>query len=130
MLPLSQGSAEQNSTQHPELQELQLDTNWPIPQNFDLDFDFSAIVTDESSEPVCYNPFDRRLHQTEEKLPADLAYLNSRHEQLLNYKRREIAKSHEEILLAETESKCQVELAKLELERVKLRRAADKGKKI
>lgn len=115
------------STENPELHELQLDTDWPIPENFD--FDFSAIFTDDSSEQVSFDPFDP-IRQREEKLPPDLEYLNSRHEQLWSSKRLDIAKSHEQISLAETESKCQVELAKLELERVKLRRAADhKGRK-
>ncbi len=41
----------------------------------------------------------------------------------------DIVKSHEQILLAETESKCEVKGIKLELERVKLRRAADCSRK-
>ena len=110
------------STQNPELHEYQPDPDGITSQDFD--FDCSTIFTDDLSEAL---PFDLLGHNHQEKeiLPPDLVYLNSRHEQLLNCQRLYIAKNHQQIALAETESKCQVELAKLELERAKLRLAAD-----
>ena len=107
------------STQKPELPGTQLNLDWDFSQDYDL-----TIFAGDSSEAV---PFDSLCHdyQTEAKLPSDLAYLKSRHEHFLDSQRLDIAKSHQQIALAETESQCQLELIKLELERAKLRQAVN-----
>jgi len=107
------------STQKPELPGTQLNLDWNFSQDYDL-----TIFAGDSSEAVA---FDSLCHdyQTKAKLPSDIAYLKSRHEQFLDCQRLDIAKSHQQIALAETESQCQLELIKLELERAKLRQAVN-----
>ena len=112
-----------DNTQMPEFGEGSLNLYWPGAETFD--FDFSESVNDHTRGMEAPE-LSSWYRQTEPALPSDLSYLDMLHKQSSECQKLQILKKREQIKLRAIKSANRLEAMKIELERVKLRQAADR----